>query len=196
MEYVYDIILNFQYKYYDFYEWKSDDKIINVKRIPIYKIDSKDYLNIKYNDVSIDKNCLSKVNKMFLVTNGYEVMGILINDKGKVNKKSGLLFEESDDILEDRDLIKKVDIKYTINKKNDTKIVSRSMEEKNNYIDKYLANIDKDNDKYFLKYLYYEVFNIDEDDIDKVYKDLFDLSKSDTLKIYEAIKRVNLELKR
>ena len=196
MDYVYDILLNFQNKYYDFYEWKTDDKIINVKRIPIYKIDSKDYLNIKNNDVIINKECLPKCNKMFLITNGVEIMGILINENGKVNKKSSLIFEESDDILEDKDLIKFIKIEYQIDKKYDLRYISRLMEEKINYIDKYLKNIDKEDDKYFLKYLYYEIFNIDIDDIDKIYNDLFSLAKEDTLRMYDAIKRINLELKR
>ena len=34
MEYIYDIVLNFNDCYYEFYEWKSTDKIINIKRIP------------------------------------------------------------------------------------------------------------------------------------------------------------------
>ncbi len=32
MEYVYDIVLNFRDKYYDFYEWNKKDKIINIKK--------------------------------------------------------------------------------------------------------------------------------------------------------------------
>ncbi len=193
MDYVYDIVLNFQNKYYDFYEWKTDDKIINVKRIPIYKIESSDYLKIKNNDVVIDRNSLTKNNKMFLLTNGTLVMGILINDNGKVNKKSSLLFEEADDILEDKELIKPIKIRYKIEKNNNISYMSRAMEEKREYINKYLNKIE---DKYYLKYLYYEVFNIDEDNIDKIYDNLYKLINDDTSKMYEVIKKVNIELKR
>ena len=35
MDYIYDIVLNFHENYYEFYEWKSSDKIINVKKITI-----------------------------------------------------------------------------------------------------------------------------------------------------------------
>ena len=38
MEYIYDIVLNFNDCYYEFYEWNSKDKIINVKKIPVYRI--------------------------------------------------------------------------------------------------------------------------------------------------------------
>ena len=60
MEYIYDIVLNFQKTYYDFYEWNRADKIINIKKIPIYKIDVNDYLNIKKNEVTINRDTLTK----------------------------------------------------------------------------------------------------------------------------------------
>ena len=105
MDYIYDIVLNFHEQYYDFYEWKPSDKIINIKRIPIYKISTKDYINIKNNEVTLERNTIPKTNKIFLITSGIEVMGIYIDNSGKVLKKSSLLFEESDDILEDKDEI-------------------------------------------------------------------------------------------
>ena len=33
MNYIYDIVLNFNKDYYEFYEWKKSDKVINVKKI-------------------------------------------------------------------------------------------------------------------------------------------------------------------
>ena len=36
MDYIYDIVLNFQNNYYEFYEWKTSDKIINVKKMLVY----------------------------------------------------------------------------------------------------------------------------------------------------------------
>ena len=102
MDYIYDIVLNFQDKYYDFYEWNSHDQIVNFKKLPIYKITTKDYINIKHNDILIERKTLPKNNRIFLLTNGIEVMGILIATDGKVLKKSSLLFEENDEILEDK----------------------------------------------------------------------------------------------
>ena len=189
MEYVYDIVLNFHNDYYDFYEWEIGDKIINVKRIGIYKIRNDDYLNIMNNDVLIDMNSLPGNNKMFLLTNGLEVMGI--SNEG--NKKSSLLIDEADEILEDNKNLKITKIKYKIVRERKKRSVSRSMEEKINYINKYLHD---NKDRYLLKYLYYEIFEIDMDDMKKIYNDLYDLVKKDTMKIYEAIQRVNLELKK
>lgn len=196
MDYVYDIVLNFQNEYYDFYEWKPTDKIINVKRVPIYKITNNDYLNIKNNGVTIDKNTLPKSSKIFLITSGLEIMGILIDNNGKVIKKSSLIFEESDDILEDKEEIKFITPKYHIDHVNKNQLQSRVSKEKSKYINAYLHALDKQKDEYFLKYLYYDIYNVELDDIDEIYKNLLTLSKKNVQKMYESIKKVNLELKR
>ena len=108
MDYIYDIVLNFQNNYYEFYEWKTTDKIINVKKILVYLVSNQDYLNLKYNEVILDKKILPKQIKMFLVTNGIEVMGLLLDSAGKVIKRSSLLLDEADDILEDKETIKRL----------------------------------------------------------------------------------------
>ncbi len=194
MDYVYDIVLNFQNNYYEFYEWKSSDKIINVKKVPIYKISTKDYLNIKEHSITIDKISLPKQSKLFLVTNGFEIMGLLINNKGQIIKKSSLIFEESDDILSDIEDIKSINIKYQIDNFHKQQLMSRANEEKMQYIDNCLKNIDKQKDEYFLKYLYYDIYDAKEDDIDKIYQDLIKLANNDIPKMYYYLKRVNLEL--
>ena len=196
MEYIYDIVLNLQEEYYDFYEWQKKDRIINIKKIPIYKVSNIDYLTIKNNNVTIDKLTLPKSNKLFLITSGVEVMGILINNNGKIIKKSSLIFEESDDILEDKDEIKQIDIKYNINKQLKQNFISRLSKEKIKYINKYLKKIDKQKDEYLLKYLYYEIYNIEENNLDTIYNELLNLSKKDINKIYNSIKKVKLELRK
>lgn len=196
MDYIHDIVLNFQEEYYDFYEWKSTDKIINVNRLPIYKVSNESYLTIKNNYTTIDKSSLPKQNKMFLLTNDIEVMALIVDNTGKVLKKSSLLFEESDDILEDKELIKSIDLKYTINKKNKLPSISRLSQEKTTYLSNYLKNIDPAKDEYLLKYIYYELYQQEEPDPEKIYTSLFDLSKTNPSKLYTSIKQVNLELKR
>lgn len=196
MDYAYDIVLNLQPNYYEFYEWQPTDKIINIKRLPIYKISNQDYLNIKNNEITIERNTLPKPNKLFLITSGIEIIGLLIDNNGKVLKKSSLIFEENDDILEDRDEIKFITLKYTINKKKNIPIKSRIKIEKSTYINKYLNELDKEKDKYFLKYLYYDIYTIDENNIDKILADLYELSIDNPSKLYESIKNIDLELKR
>lgn len=196
MDYIYDIVLNFQDRYYDFYEWYPTDRIINIKKIPIYKITTKDYLNIKKYLVILDKNTLPKQSKIYLLTNGVELMGILLDNEGKVIKISSLLFDESDDILKDKDSIKLIPIKYTILKKRNTKIISRHNIEKKTYINKYLNNLDLLKDEYLIKYLYYDIYGTEEEDTSKIYHQLLSLSKDNYDLLYKSIKKINLELKK
>ena len=196
MEYVYDIVLNFREEYYDFYEWHPTDRIINIKRVPIYKISNTDYLNIKNYTVTIDKTSIPKNNKIILLTCGIEVMGILLNNNGNVIKKSSLIFEEADDILEDKDSITNIDIKYEIIKKNKITNISRSSKEKISFINNYLKKLDKVKDEYLYKYIYYEIFNKEEEDIDIIIKDIKKIAKENIALLYSSIKKVNLELKR
>ena len=70
--------------------------IINVKKILVYLVSNQDYLNLKYNEVILDRKILPKQIKMFLVTNGVEVMGLLLDGDGKIIKRSSLLLDESD----------------------------------------------------------------------------------------------------
>ena len=86
MDYIYDIVLNYQNNYYEFYEWKTTDKIINIKKIVVYMVNNEDYLNLKYNNVILDRKLLPKQIKMFLVTNGIEVMGLLLDLEGRIIK--------------------------------------------------------------------------------------------------------------
>ena len=179
MDYIYDIVLNFQDEYYDFYEWHPSDKIVNIAKIPIYKISSKTYLNIKNNNVTIVRNTLPKQ-----------------NNNGKVIKKSSLLFDESDEILEDKEHIKKINLKYIVNKINNIEYISRIAKEKNKYLEDYFNKIDIIKDEYFLKYLYYDISNNTEKDINKVYANLLALAKNNPTKMCNSIKKIELELKK
>ena len=196
MDYIYDIVLNFQDRYYDFYEWYPSDRIINIKKVPIYKIHTKDYLNIKKYFVTIDKNTLPRQSKICLLTNGIEVMGILLDNQGKVIKISSLLFEETEDILKDKDNIKLIEIKYNILKKRNTKLISRNNLEKKTYINKYLKNLDLLKDEYLIKYLYYDIYKTEENDTNQIYHKLLSLAKDDYKLLYTSIQKINLELKK
>ena len=114
MSYVYDLVLNFNSDYYEFYEWKKDDVIYHIKRISLIKVDSKTYNEILDNIVLFnDEFLLSIFNKCeyynnrniialpyaFLVTDSYRVMGILLDSSGKIIKYSSLLLDEEEYVL-------------------------------------------------------------------------------------------------
>lgn len=195
MDYIYDIILNFQDHYYEFYEWHKEDKIINIQKVPIYKITTKNYLTIKNNYVTIDTNSLfgNKKIVMLLLTDGLEVMGIFLNSQGKVLKKSSLIFEESDDILENINKLKITKIRYKLNQIDYNSKKSRISTEKEKYINNFFNNINKEKDKYKLKYIYYDIYGKEESNISKIYCDLINLSKTNKLLLYDKLKQIELE---
>ena len=49
MKYVYDILLNFNEKLYEFYEWMDDDYFDYIKRIGIIKVSKDTLIDIKTN---------------------------------------------------------------------------------------------------------------------------------------------------
>lgn len=190
MDYIYDIVLNFQDNYYEFYEWKATDKVVNFKKVCVYMVSNNDYFSLKYNDVVLDRKVFFKDNKTFLVTNGVEVMGILLDNDGRVIKRSSLLFDEADEVIDEKDSIKFISLKYKKNKKKEYNLCGRLKQEKINYIDNYFRNIDKKKDEYLLKYIYYDIFNEEENDIDKIYLKLVNLKENDIDLIYNSINAI------
>ena len=196
MDYIYDIVLNFQDEYYDFYEWKQTDKIINIKKILIYKTNDKNYLDLKYNEIILDNEKIPLSTKMFLITNEKEVMGILLDKEGKIKKRSSLLLDESEEIIDEKNNIKEIEIKYKMNIYKPQISYSRIFLEKRKFLEKYFFKIDIVNDKYLLKYIYYDIYKKEENNINEVYKCLKELIENNIDKIYNSIKKVNMELKR
>ncbi len=163
MSYIYDIVLNFQENYYNFFEWNRNDKIKNIIKIPLYRITDKDINNFKYNKIKISKDFLDKIiidNKNYkkiicLVSNTKITIGLLFNEEGTLIKRSSLLFEEEDEANE---LAKKLSL-TKINYLNNTKIKPsnklRIEKEKKQELINYLINTDSE---ITLKYLYYEYY--------------------------------------
>ena len=201
MNYIYDIILNFNRFYYDFYEWKISYNIININTIKLLKVNDKDYLDIKKNNIifdnSIFKNKLTKYNSnyIFLVTNEEEAMGIMINDKGKLIGRSSLIFEEEEEVIEVSYSLGVTNIIYKKNEKKKSKIISRIERTKLAVLNNFIKKLDINNDKDILRYLYFDCFekeaeyniNIKEILLKEI-NDNYNLNN-----IYESIKLLNIK---
>lgn len=202
MTYIYDILLNFKDELYDFYDWNKIDNIIHVRKIPILKIDTKDLINIKNNNIVIDEKILEQIkNKaeiftpknikkmeyMFLLSDGKYVLGVL--KQGRKIKKSSLLIDEEMDILDEIDNLEKINIDYKIiDKEKIEELKTRKQKETERFIKKELNKIKNEDDK--LKYLYYECFNEKEENIEKIiYKIMENISNLDiNKKLYNFFK--------
>jgi len=211
MSYVYDLVLNFNNDLYEFYEWKKDDILYHIKRIHLIKVDSKTYNEIFDNIVTFnDEFLLSIFNKCeyynnrsiesipyaFLITDSYRVMGLLLNNTGKILKYSSLLLDEEEYVLDLCNKLASIKLEYKIIKKR-TKCEFKTRLER--YIIKYIKNnlaLDyKRKNINKLKYLYYEYFNKQCDDIKIIYDSLIsELDKDISKKHYDLYNLIKLSL--
>lgn len=127
MNYIYDILLNFNNEYYEFYDWNADDKLTHIRKIPIFKISDEALKNIIYNEVTVDDDLLKKIknrtevfsknyvdilNYACLVCNDKKVVAIRCNDRGKIIGKSDLLIDEHNEIIAVLDRYTDYDLNY------------------------------------------------------------------------------------
>lgn len=184
MNYTYDILLNFNEKIFDFYDWNKGDNIKHIKKIPIFKIDSISFKNLKENDVEFDQQFLEKIynkteeftqrkNKTLeyacLFTEGNEILGLNINNKKTTYSR--LLLDEEIEILDITTRLEQKDIKFDIvNRHNIDEFKTRKEIEQTNMAKKELKNLLVENNFEKLKYLYYECFDKKIDSIDEIIK--------------------------
>ena len=94
MNYVYDILLNFQEYAYDFFEWNIDDEITHIRKIPMFRISKEnvDILNhyqcqapesflkkIENKSEKFTKRTVEKIPYLFLVKDTKRVLACMLN---------------------------------------------------------------------------------------------------------------------
>ena len=188
MNYIYDIILNFSNGnlYYDFFEWKSDDNLINVKKIPIFYV-SKNTINDFINsDINVSANFIKNIhgksimskndqNKyMFicLLSDKEKTIGVRFSSNGRKIGVSSMLIDEENDCNTSNS--NNYIINYIKKKTNNNFFISRDEYLKKKYLKKEIKKIYYDCNYNKLKYLYYEFYNEIIDDNDIMYKSLID----------------------
>ena len=182
MNYIYDIVLNFNKDYYFFYEWNKKDNIINIKKIPLFVVDNKTFDIMKYNKVVVSNNFIELIkNKTYtysknnignssLLSNGKEVIGVLFDNKGNLIKRSSLLIDEEEEVLEEINTEDIFKIEIASNKKRKREDINRDEKEKKKFLNRYIK---KENNITNLKYLYYDYFEEEEDNIIFIKKKIF-----------------------
>lgn len=186
MNYIYDVIVNFNPNFYDFYEWNKSDKLTHIRKIPSFKISQKDLLNIKNNQILIDenifnrvynktekfdKNDVKKMKNACLFSDGKDVVAIEF-DKKRINYfKSSLSIDEQEDITDIINYQKEVKINYKIIKKNKNDYFKTRFEiENENYIKNKLKKMYKNDEYKKLNYIHLECFGVEEHDMNKAIK--------------------------
>lgn len=189
MNYVYDVLLNFNKEMYEFYDWNLDDYISHIRKILVFRVDNKTMNDLVNNSIVVDSDFLIKISnrtEMFtkqnvkiinyaaLFTNGSFVVGIKFDKNGEIIGRSKLLIDEELDILDSALDMNEYNLKYKVINTNKNEFFKTRKEV---FIEKYISKkLDevKDN-KEMLKYLYYECFNEKNTDFRKM---LLKLNKS------------------
>ena len=164
MNYIYDIVLNFQKNYYNFFEWNRIDNIKNIYKIPLYHLKDEDLIKLKNNKVTVSIDFINKIKEenpkskkiICLVSNGKLTIGLLFDKDGNLKKRSSLIFEEE---IEANNLAKSLPItkiEYQHNIDITPANLIRIEKEKKETLKLYINNL---TDLTTLKYLYYEYFN-------------------------------------
>lgn len=167
MNYIYDIVLNFQKNYYNFFEWKRTDNIKNIYKISLYHVSNNDFLNLKYNKIQVSDKFINKIKQdnpkfkkiICLISNTKTSIGLMFDEKGNLEKRSSLLFEEETEVnklaknlpITNIEIIKKIEV----SPQNLLRIEIEKKELLKNYLNKLT-------DESTLKYLYYTYFKTEE----------------------------------
>jgi hypothetical protein len=185
MNYIYDILVNFQKKYYDFYEWNQDDKITHLRKAPIFKISNNDLNIIKNQRIKFDntflksiynktenfkENNINKLKYVCLITSNQETIAIKLNKEGYINEKSSLAIDENEDAIEAMHFQKEIKINYQIiNKETQYNFKTRFELENEKFITDELIKIYNQRNYQKLSYICLECFGKPESNINKAF---------------------------
>ncbi len=174
MNYIYDIMLNYQKYYYEIYEWKKKDKIKNIIKIPLYRVSDNDILLFKNYNIQIDQKFLNKIKKdsnknICLISNTKQTIGLLFNNQGQLLKRSSLIYEEEDEANEIAQNLNQIKINYIKKEPLYIEHQGRLELERKEFILNYLK---KNNNISTLKYIYYEYFKKECNNISQIKKEL------------------------
>ena len=199
MNYIYDIYLNLNEVLYDFFDWNKNDKVIHIKKIPIYKISSENFENVVYNLIEVDDiflngvhnkteawNIGKRIEYCALFSDYNNIIAIEFDKTGKSIKKSYLLIDEELEVLENIQRLKEMDLEFKIIKKENIILKTRNEIRKEKFIDNELKNIESDK----LDYIYFECFGKKEKNKKIILKNIRQISKSSKTykKLYDILK--------
>jgi len=207
MNYYYDVILNWcENGAYSFYEWNETDYLELIKKIPIFKVKHKIFMDIMLNNISVDENFLELIKDKTLIsgreikkllyvcmfTDGKNVIALEFNQEGLSINRSNLTLDDELNVLEAAYILKEYSLEYVNVSKIDKREVLRQEDEATKLIYLEINNLYKNKDYAKLKYLYYEYKKEKIDDIDIIYNniisDLKDNFSKNILKLYYIIK--------
>ena len=179
MTYIYDIVLNFNKDLVEFFDWQETDKIKCLKKVIMFRTNTKTIKDIINYKVELDNSFTSNIpkyeinnkkeeGKICLLTDGKITIGILIKNH-IIKYISRLLPDEEYETLELSNNIVKIKINYKLMEQRNNKTLTRKeqkiKEELSDIINRYYLKKDKST----IKYLYLEYTNKENDNLEYMY---------------------------
>lgn len=212
MKNVYDILVDFKKRAYEFYEWNKEDDIEHIKVIPSFKVSNKclyDFLNYKvkveedflkqiYGKSETFNNHLIKIIDYACILHNDDVcLAVEFNSDGNLIGKSRLLFDEEEDVISQSSNLDEITLSYIIE---DKTIIDKKYTRKElntvSILERYLDNLYNKKEEDEIKYMYFECFDLMEEDIKKAYDNLKISVKEANLVVIERLRTLIKVLKK
>lgn len=182
MNYIYDVIANFNTIPYDFFEWNKIDVITHLKKVPIIKVKQDVIYDLIYKKVKISEELLkyiknktefySKMDSNFICifTDTYINVCIKFTKEGINKYKSFLQIDEDEEVLDLSRKMDEIDFIYQVYGLNYfPNFKTRKEIEIDNYILTNIENLYNNDELEKLKYIHYDCFGKIEEDKNKIY---------------------------
>lgn len=173
MNYVYDILSNFNQELYDFYDWDKNDNFTHLRKVPSFRVSKKVLVDLMFKKVKIKGNLLKLIKDKtqvftkegvdvieycFIVSDSVNALGVILDEDGVVYKRSKFLVSEELEINKCLKTSKIYNVEYNLlSSKTHYSNMTRNEEKVTNLILNELELIMDSTDK--IDYLYYEWFN-------------------------------------
>lgn len=212
MKNVYDILVNFKKRAYEFYEWNKEDDIEHIKVIPSFKVSSKclyDFINyrVKVDEVFLNQiygksetfnnHLIKTIDYACILHNDDVCLAVEFNSDGNLIGKSRLLFDEEEDVISQSSNLDEITLSYIIE---DKTIIDKKYTRKElntvSILERYLDNLYNKKEEDEIKYMYFECFDLMEEDIKKAYDNLKVSVKEANLVVIERLRTLIKVLKK
>ena len=174
MNYVYDILSNFNQELYDFYDWDKNDNFTHLRKVPSFRVSKEVLVDLMFKKVKIKGNLLKLIKDKtqvftkegvdvieycFIVSDSVNALGVILDEDGVVYKRSKFLVSEELEINKCLKTSKIYNVEYNLlSSKTHYSNMTRNEEKVTNLILNELELIMDSTDK--IDYLFINCFSI------------------------------------
>lgn len=210
MNFIYDILVNFNENLYDFYDWNVSDNVNHIRKIPLFRVETSVLEKIKCFNLKFEPNFLKKIenrtekftsrdvekiNYAALFSDCNDVIAVKFSMDGINYQMSKLLVDEQEEVIEVCNRCSEINPLFEILKqKNKNGFKTRMQIEKMNYLLNSLNRLEKNSEFEKLKYLYFECFSEKQDSIKVIINKLKEAIDNDKKKkiMYDFFKLISI----